>query len=110
MDRNKLSTGAFSHLEVIYLIPLPHPHPMTQHKGAPLLPCPAQVQAGHNRGQLSPDKPQPVLRRRGLGGWRRSLALPGGVLAHFFTSTISLILLHTPLFPEIRPRSSETFS
>lgn len=87
--------GAFSYLEVIYLIPLPHPHPMTQHKGAPLLPCPAQVQAGHNRGQISPDKPQPVLRRRGLGGgggyWRsQEVSWPT------FSPALCLLSYYTP--------------
>lgn len=60
MDGNKLSSGAFSHLEGIYFIPLPHPHPVTQHRRTLLLPCPPQVQPGHSRDQLSPDKPQPV--------------------------------------------------
>ena len=31
-------------------------------------------------------------------------------MAHFFAGTISFVLLHTSLLPEVRPRSSKMFS
>lgn len=48
MGGNKLSAGAFSHLKGTYFIPLPHPHPVTQHRRTLLLPCPPQVQPGYS--------------------------------------------------------------
>lgn len=100
MGEANWTAGAFSHLEVIYLTMLPYP--MTQHTHVTLL-LP-QAQSQHKRGQSLPDKPQPVLGLQGRDSCSQDVSWP--------TFSLAVLLSSYPIlmFPEIRPRSPETFS